>query len=236
LSAGPNPVLPSDFIFSDTFDGCPIVSGGALEGILPANSSCSFAIIFAPVANGQASGSMVMTDNNLNAAAPGFATQPVTLNGGGSKTTPVIHWPTPAAVTFGATLSATQLNAAASTPGTFVYKPAAGTFLHAGTVALLATFTPADSVHFTSARANNTLVVNKVAPKITWPAPAAISAGTPLSATLLNATASTPGTFQYSLAAGTIPAAGTVTLSVTFTPTDTGDFTTATATNTLVVK
>ena len=43
------------------------------------------------------------------------------------------------------------------------------------------------------------------------------------------------GTFVYSPAAGTVPKAGSDTLSVTFTPTDTTDYTTATATATLVV-
>ncbi len=63
-------------------------------------------------------------------------------------------------------------------------------------------------------------------PVIDWPAPAAITLGTPLSGTQLNATASlngvnVPGTFVYSPAAGTILPEGTHTLSVTFTPDDT---------------
>jgi hypothetical protein len=49
-----------------------------------------------------------------------------------------------------------------------------------------------------------------------------------LSATQLNAKASVPGAFAYSPAAGTVPAVGTDTLTVTFTPTDTTDYTTAT--------
>ena len=46
---------------------------------------------------------------------------------------------------------------------------------------------------------------------------------------------SVPGSFVYSPAVGTIPAAGTDTLSVTFTPTDTTDYTSATATVSLAV-
>ena len=45
-----------------------------------------------------------------------------------------------------------------------------------------------------------------------------------------------PGTFVYSPAAGTVLAVGTHTLSVTFTPTDLTRYTTATATQTLVVN
>ncbi len=44
-----------------------------------------------------------------------------------------------------------------------------------------------------------------------------------------------PGTFVYNPPAGTIEPVGTDTLSVTFTPTDTTDYTTATATVQLVV-
>jgi hypothetical protein len=52
----------------------------------------------------------------------------------------------------------------------------------------------------------------------------------------LNATASVAGTFVYSPAAGTIPAAGIDTLSVTFTPNDATDYTIATATVALTVE
>lgn len=78
---------------------------------------------------------------------------------------------------------------------------------------------------------------SKITPTITWTAPAAITAGTALSATQLDATASVAGSFVYSPASGTVEStAGTVTLSVTFTPTDTADYTTATATVSLTVN
>ena len=73
-------------------------------------------------------------------------------------------------------------------------------------------------------------------PTITWSAPAAITYGTPLSTTQLNATASVPGTFSYYPAAGMALTAGTQTVTVTFTPTDTTDYTTATASVTLTVN
>jgi hypothetical protein len=40
------------------------------------------------------------------------------------KATPVITWATPADIVYGTALSATQLNATANVPGTFVYTPA----------------------------------------------------------------------------------------------------------------
>jgi hypothetical protein len=74
-----------------------------------------------------------------------------------------------------------------------------------------------------------------VTPTITWNSPAAITYGTPLSSSQLDATASVAGTFAYTPASGTVLNPGTTTLSVTFTPTDTVDYTTATATVSLVV-
>ena len=59
--------------------------------------------------------------------------------------------------------------------------------------------------------------------------------GTPLGYPELNATASVPGTFAYSPAAGTLLAAGTARLTVTFTPDDLTQYTTATASQDLVV-
>ena len=153
-----------------------------------------------------------------------------------TKAMPVLTWPTPATISYGTLLNATQLNATASVPGTFVYTPAAGEMLSAGTHTLTAAFTPKDSSDDAQAQATVQLTVTKATPIITWPLPAAISYGTVLSAAQLNATALIPGTFVYTPAAGNVIAAGTQTLSVTFTPTDTSDYTTAQATVTLVVE
>src|SRR5260370_5238756 len=70
---------------------------------------------------------------------------------------------------------------------------------------------------------------------ITWNNPANIPYGTALSTTQLNATASVPGNLVYTPAVGTIPAAGTDTLSVTFTPTDTTNYSSVTKTVSLIV-
>jgi glucuronoarabinoxylan endo-1,4-beta-xylanase len=78
--------------------------------------------------------------------------------------------------------------------------------------------------------------VVKTTPTITWAAPTAITYGTALSATQLDATASVAGTFSYSPASGTVLAAGAQTLSVTFTPTDTTNYNSATGSTTLTVN
>src|SRR4029078_3291849 len=100
------------------------------------------------------------------------------------------------------------------------------------------TFTPTDSANYTTATKKETIDDAKATPVITWSAPAAITYGTALSSTQLDATASAAGSFVYTPAAATVLGAGaTQTLSVTFTPTDLVNFTTATKTGTIdVVK
>jgi hypothetical protein len=73
-------------------------------------------------------------------------------------------------------------------------------------------------------------------PTITWNNPVSIVSGTALSSTQLNAKASTAGTFVYTPAAGVVPALGTDTLTVTFTPTDLVNFTTVTKAVKIVVS
>jgi sugar lactone lactonase YvrE len=73
-------------------------------------------------------------------------------------------------------------------------------------------------------------------PTIAWAAPAPITYGTALSAAQLNATSSVAGTFAYGPALGTVLGAGAQTLSVTFTPADTNDYSIATAAVQLTVN
>ncbi len=152
-----------------------------------------------------------------------------------AQATPTITWANPAAITYGTPLSATRLNATASVAGTFAYTPAAGTVLTAGTQTLSVSFTPTDTNDYTTASASVQLSVTKAASTITWVAPATIVYGTPLSAAQLNATANVAGTFTYSPAAGAVLSAGTQTLSVAFAPTDSTDYSGATASVQLVV-
>ncbi|HEX4005347.1 MAG TPA: protease pro-enzyme activation domain-containing protein [Acidobacteriaceae bacterium] len=148
----------------------------------------------------------------------------------------VITWPAPAAITYGTALSATQLDATVNAAGTLGYTPAAGTVLALGVQTLSVTFTPTDSVDYTAPTATVTITVTQGTPVITWPTPAPITFGTLVSATQEDATANVPGTFVYSQPIGWRPIVGTHTLSVKFTPTDTTDYKTATASVTLTVN
>jgi hypothetical protein len=158
--------------------------------------------------------------------------------GPAAKATPVITWSNPADIVFGTALGSTQLNATASAPGTFVYTPSAGTLLQAGTSQTLSTtFTPTDTTDYTTATNSVLINVSKATPVITWAAPAPITYGSALGNGQLNASASVVGTFVYTPPAGTVLLVGNgQTLSVTFTPSDTVDYTTAPASTTINVN
>jgi hypothetical protein len=152
------------------------------------------------------------------------------------KGAPSISWANPAAISYGTALGANQLNATSPVAGTFTYTPAAGTVLSAGSHSISVTFTPTDLANYSVASSSVTLMVNKVTPTITWNTPAVITYGMLLSATQLNATASVPGTFVYSPAAGEMPPIGNNTLSASFTPTDSNDYASAAASVILTVN
>jgi hypothetical protein len=153
------------------------------------------------------------------------------------KTVPTINW-APAGIVYGTPLGAPQLNATASTPGTFSYSPPAGTCLPAGAHTLSVTFAPNDTCVFSSVTATAVVNVAKATPILNWSNPPDIDSGTPLTNTQLNVplptwvVCGTPGTvggsFTYNPGAGTVLPVGTHTLCVTFTPTDTANYNNAT--------
>ena len=143
----------------------------------------------------------------------------------GSVTTPpTITWATPSPITYPTALSSTQLDASSGgISGAFTYSPAAGSVPDAGIDMLVATFTPTDLVDYNVVTANVLLTVNPATPSITWSNPAAITYGTALGGTQLNATASVAGSFVYTPPAGVVLPAGANSLTVAFTPTS-GDY------------
>ena len=154
------------------------------------------------------------------------ATKSVTLivnQAGPSSQT--ITWATPANITYGTLLNATQLNATViasgpSAPGALSYSPAVGVLLNAGTQTLLVT--AAATNNYAASTKTVTLIVDKATQTITWANPANITYGTPLGATQLNATvagssaagATSPGGLVYDPPAGTLIDAGSCTLNV----------------------
>jgi hypothetical protein len=173
------------------------------------------------------------TGNNTHLSPPVSIT---VANGTQTGSNVVITWPTPGSIVYGTTLSSAQLDATANVPGTFSFVPPVGTLLNAGTTMLSVTFTPNDTTKYKVTSASVNLVVSQATPVITWPAPAPITQGTPLSSAQLNATANVAGTFSYSPRSGTVLNAGTTTLQTTFSPADATDYTSQTASVALTVN
>jgi hypothetical protein len=90
--------------------------------------------------------------SDINYSSSTSNSQTVTIEG--------ISWATPSAITYGTPLSATQLNATDTVAGTYVYTPAAGSVLNAGTQTLSVTFTPTDTIHYITQTTTVQLVVN----------------------------------------------------------------------------
>jgi len=110
-----------------------------------------------------------------------------------------IIWPNPAAITYGTALSGVQLDATVTpvgASGSFVYTPAAGAVLNAGSQTLSVTFTP-NTDNYLGSTGTATLLVNPASQTITCSVPAPATAVNKFSFTLV-CTASTPVTYSSS--------------------------------------
>ena len=229
----------------------PITAGTTLSSIqLDAQASVQGTFAYTPAAGAvlQAGIQTLTTtftpsDTQHYSAATSSVQLTVLAAAPGTPITPTITWNTPASIVSGTALSSVQLNATANVPGTFTYVPGAGTVLAPGIQTLTTTFTPSDNQTYATATATVQIAVAaatapptiRVAPILTWPAPQPIAQGTALSNAQLNATANVPGTFTYAPAAGSVLQAGLQLLTTTFTPVDSTDYLTATASVQLAV-
>jgi hypothetical protein len=109
----------------------------------------------------------------------------------------------------------------------------------AGTVVTVAAEQAGNGTYLAAPPVDQSFTIAKATPIITWNNPSAIAYFTPLGSNQLDAAANVPGAngsgFVYTPPVGTLLAAGTQTLSATFTPADRNDYSTATATVQLVV-
>ncbi|HSY69895.1 MAG TPA: MBG domain-containing protein, partial [Edaphobacter sp.] len=134
------------------------------------------------------------------------------------------------------TFTASAVGAVNGDTFTFTETTPATTSSQVGTYPIVPVATGTNLSDYTVVYVNGTLTINQATPVITWANPAPVVYGTALGLAQLNATASVPGAMVYTPAAGSIPTAGTDTLMVTFTPTDTTNYTTATKTVQLTVN
>ncbi|MGA9667838.1 MAG: choice-of-anchor D domain-containing protein, partial [Terracidiphilus sp.] len=111
-STGNNPTIAANFALNSRgASACPLLSvGSSIAGTLAAGQSCLLPVSFAPTAAGVISGSLILTDNALNASPPGYAAQNIQLRGTGTQ---------------GAQASQTITFAAPASPTTYSVSPIA---------------------------------------------------------------------------------------------------------------
>ncbi len=138
-STGNNPSITANFTWNSSgTSACPLVtSGSSTPGTLAAGASCLLPISFTPASAGALSGSLVLTDNNLNAAAPDYATQSIKLSGTGTgEVTPAIvlvSSANPAFMSNSVTFTATISSSAGTPTGTVSFNDGT-TLLGTGTL------------------------------------------------------------------------------------------------------
>ncbi|RII29649.1 MAG: hypothetical protein CXR30_10005 [Geobacter sp.] len=152
-----NPVVATVVLsgLSQTYDG---TAKTVIASTTPAGLSTTITYngsTTAPSAAGSYAVVATVSDANYSGSASGTLII--------AKATPAISWATPASITYGTALSATQLNASTAIPGSLVYSPVSGSILNAGSQTLSVTLTPTDTTNYTSATASVTLTVNPAA-------------------------------------------------------------------------
>jgi large repetitive protein len=242
--------LPSSFTQTDTVDytltptastDCALSGSGS--GTVAVGGACALAAAYTPTTFATTTDTVTFNGNLSNAALSTPSLVQLTLTGPATApaSTTTLGAFIPASPIYGqpVTLSATVTGAALTPTGSVVFTVDTSTYsitlasgtastivngLTAGMHSVSAAYTSSNG-YASSTSTTATLVVGQATPIVTWPTPAAITYGTALSATQLDATASVAGMLVYTPPAGTVLGAGTQTLSVLFTPADTTDYT-----------
>jgi hypothetical protein len=152
---------PASAVFGSTFS-VKTTTNASTAATISATGACTASGSLVTMSSGTGICSLTATwaaDNNYLGTSAGQSTSAL-------KATPILTWPTPASIAYGTALSPTQLDATANVPGAFLYSPAAGTILAVGNQRLSVTFTPTDSVDYSTATKQVTLVVTQ--PAITF--------------------------------------------------------------------
>jgi len=89
-STGSDPSIAANFTLNSSGgSACPLLTtGSSSPGTLASGSTCFLPISFTPATFGAISGSLVLTDTNLNAASPSYASQTIPLSGTGTPPIP----------------------------------------------------------------------------------------------------------------------------------------------------
>ena len=192
----------------------------------------------APTA-GQQSESVIFTPADTTDYTTVTGTVMVTV---GQATPTVSAWPTASTIAYGQTLASSSLNGGTgSVAGAFVWTTPT-TAPGVGTASQSVTFTPTDATDYATVTGSVTLTVAAAAPTISVsPAASGITYGQTLASSTLSGGTATAngtavsGTFAWTTPT-TAPAPGTQSESVTFTPTNTTDYTAVVGATTIVVS
>ncbi len=140
-----------------------VVDGQLINTVnVPDQPGGTFTVSIGTLTAGQHSVELIDTAPSGNGALGGPYDY---LNYTGPATVPIIPsqpsitWGAPSSIVYGTPLGSSQLDAIANVPGTFAYTPAAGAILAIGVDTLSVTFTPNDSIYYTTATATTTITV-----------------------------------------------------------------------------
>ncbi len=240
-AAGLNPSISTGFTLGNS-STCPQLNTSSSVATLAQGTSCTMLVSFSPTSAGTNSGSLVLTDNHLN-ATPG-TTQTIALNGTGLLT-PTLAFATIPDHTYGDTpfiVTATSLSSGAVTytvtSGPATISGSTLTITGIGTVTLSAS--QAATTDYAAATATISFVVGQIIPTLAFATiPAHTYGDTPF---MVTATSLSSGAVTYTVTSGpatisgntvTLTGAGTVNLSASQAATT--DYAAATATTSFVV-
>ncbi len=211
-----NPAISSGFELGNS-STCPQISLNSSAGTLAPGASCTDVLSFVPNAVGSITGALAITDDTLNASAPGYATQNVRLTGTSTLPVPTVAFSVPGH-TYGDAPFAVA--AASNSPGAFTYAVVSGPASLAGnTVTLTGTGTvvlqavQAATANYAAASASATFTVAAGIPTVTFSVPGHTYGDAPFA---VAAASNSPGAFTYAVVSGPASLAGnTVTLTGT---------------------
>lgn len=225
-ASGNNPSISANFSLNSVgSSACPLVSyNSSAAGTLAAGASCQLPISFVPPTDGTFTGSLVLTDTHLNAGAPNYAAQSISLIGS-TLPIPTLNLMHVATQTYGRapfTIYATSpsdgaityavVSGPATISGTTVTLTGSGIVVLSASQAGTSTYAPATTTEsFAVAQATPTLSFAPIAFQTYGNPPVTVSATSASDGAITYSVASGPATISGSTV--TLTGAGTVYLN-----------------------
>jgi streptogramin lyase len=208
-----NPYIAAGYLLDTSVaNDCPVVSPNSVApSTLATGTSCLLSISFSPLAAGPDLGNLTIFDNNLNASAPNYSSQTITLLGAGAVIqSQTINFPGIAAQNIGATLnlsatasSGLTVSFSSTTPATCTVIGSTASLIAGGTCTIQAS-QAGDNQYSAAPNVSQSFMVNSATQTINFPVIATQTAGTSLN---LSATATSNLAVSF---ASTTPAICTI--------------------------